>query len=174
MKLYLVNVSKQIQEFWFWQPDAPTARGPVHMRIHPGFQAQLGGDMPSSDVVAIIAQHEKYGLVSVTEAIDARRPCGLVYSLDAPASAEDMRDLIANNAVLATRETGRLHEEAAAATLAQQLAVKGLGQMRPTHIVTETIEEKRDPEAPSGLAHIIDVSRDGGPSRFSRDHGLAH
>jgi hypothetical protein len=171
-RLYLGNASRQIQIFFYWPPET-ARRSPKSVRIDPGWQVQVEGDMPSYALGNIVDQHRHYGLRTVREALDAKQRTHLVFSFDTPIAAEDMETLVRVNDDLAKTETGRSREEGVAAELAARLATRGDGTPKPSAIVTQIIEVGKDGEDESGFRHSISAGRDGQPSRFAIDNGLA-
>ena len=172
MKLFVVNLSRQVVQFHYRLPE-DRAVWPPRVLIHPGRQMQIEGELMPEAIAAIIDQHAKYGFISMREALDMKRPTAVAYALGEPASAEDMAALAAINLELVTTESGRIREESTAAMMAARLSVKGDRQPKPSALVTQVIEVGKDGEDETGFKHTISAGRDGRPSRFARDNGLA-
>jgi hypothetical protein len=171
-RLFLGNASRQIQIFFYCPPEARRWFR-KEVRINPGRQVQVEGDVPSYALSSILHQHRHYGLVTVREALDAKQKTHLVYAFDTPIAAEDMETLVRINDDLAATETQRTRAESVAAGLAAALATKGDGAPKPSALVTQIIEVGKDAESENGFRHTISAGRDGKPSRFAVDNGLS-
>jgi hypothetical protein len=117
MKMYVANLTKQVQSFCYRLPEG---RSPRQQEIAIGGQTLLSGDLTKMEVDSIIEQHAKYGLVDVAE-IDRTKPfAGLCYSIDKPISVEKIRRGLAHNDdVLVDR--GRQTQKEAALAVARQV-----------------------------------------------------
>ncbi len=113
MKMYIANCSMQHQDFQYRVLGQNALR---IQRIEMGGQIPLSGDLQSEDIDYIVEQHERYGLISVTEIDRTKGFFGLCYSVDKPVDVNKLRySLEHNNKVLVERGV-ELRKQAAIAT----------------------------------------------------------
>ena len=128
MKMWVANTTKQSHDFIYRLPETPAPR---MQQIAIGSQIQIsgrsGGELDSSEIDSIIAQHRKYGLIAVDE-VDRSKPfIGLVYSTDRPVPIEKLRRaLIHNDEVLVERGVETRKEAAIAVNNAIDEQSQGL------------------------------------------------
>lgn len=110
MKLYIANVTAQVQDFIYRVPETTSNRS---QRIDIYSQQMLSGDLSASEIAAIVKQHAVYGLIPVDE-IDRTKPfIGLCYSVDKPVAIEKIRRAIVHNKGVLEERGRDLRKEAA-------------------------------------------------------------
>ena len=112
MRLYIANATKQNFDFMYRMPEVSGIRVQT---IPIGGQIQITGELSTLQVDSIIAQHAKYGMVSVDEIDRSRNFTGLCYSIDKQIPvAKIMTAVRLNTAVLQNRGK-QMRQEAAVA-----------------------------------------------------------
>lgn len=144
MRVYVANTTRQIQDF-AWR--ALETNKLVRIPIEVGAQVMLPGDWQKEEIDHIVAQHARYGVISVDEIDRSKAFIGLCYSVDKPIPVEKIRRaLVTNQAVL--EERGRELRKHAAVAAAQQVQndnpTAGLTRMEMT-----IQEEREDGGAPA-------------------------
>jgi len=143
MKLYIGNATKQVQNFTY-----RLGSGVRSQMIPIGAQVPISGDLDEGDVLSIIGQHEKYGLVEFDRIDQTKQFTGLVYSIDAPLRPDAIEKLMRHNTnVLVAR--GRVLRSAAALVeenrISQQLADNDFSPLRKFEM--SVVEENPQPNA---------------------------
>jgi len=113
-KLYVANATRQNVEFTYRLPEMP---GVKMQPIPIGGQICVTGDhMLPEQVDSILAQYEKYGLVTVEQMEKSNRKfSGLCYSLDKPVSIDRLRKAMDRNVEELTDRGKQIRKEMAIA-----------------------------------------------------------
>jgi len=164
-KLYILNCTRQVQEFWYRLPENPKL---LHQFIPVGGQIQIAGDLSTKDIEAIREQHAKYGMVAYSE-IDRTRPfIGYCYQVDkrfTDIASALQRGFAHNDRVLEDRGQ-QLREEAAIAI--NQSIEDQRAPARLTELEVTVEEEGDDGTFHKGVRVTKDPSETGGPKSRSR------
>jgi hypothetical protein len=108
--MYVANCTQQNQEFCY------RLNGNLRVQHIPiGGQIALSGDLSNSDVDAVLAQHNRYGLIPVEE-VDRSKPfIGLCYALDRRMNVDQIRRAIIHNAEVLEDRGKQMRQESAVA-----------------------------------------------------------
>lgn len=158
-KMYIANCSNQNQEFIYRLPEAPAPR---MQPIPIGRQVEISGDLTTKDIEAIIHQHARYGLVSVSD-IDRTRPfTGLCWS-DKPISVDKIKRLWLHNQGVLT-ERGKEQREAAAVATMEKIEQETPGALRSLEMSTEEAptDANPNPDFREGVRVTTDAEETGG------------
>lgn len=147
-KLYIANATQQIRQFTYWVPEGSRS---MIREIPIGGQTMIG-DYPSPAVESILSQHQKYGLVSVPEALKSAVFDGLAYQLDKPVSYERIVDLVDKYKSILNQRGRKLRTEAALANnefIEQQLFNdQSPARLRSYEMSVEEIKRDQRDETP--------------------------
>jgi|ERR1700731_1687033 len=160
--LYVGCSAKQHHDFLFRTREEPNK---VRMqRIEMGTQVAIHKDDTESSLMYIVNQHQKYGLIPMSE-IDRTKPfIGLVYSIDKPIPMEKiMYASEHNDGVL--EEQGRDVRRIQAASLFS--GINGRGDVQLNNLELETVEQNK--ETDRGLNEVIEVPAQTGEAQTSRN-----
>lgn len=84
--LYVANCTQQTIQFLYRLPaedgSGGWARKVYQQDIPPGMQQRIHNECPAAVLKAIVAQHEKYGLIHVSEVPRAKGYIGMCYDFD--------------------------------------------------------------------------------------------
>jgi len=112
MKMYIANCTNQVQDFMYRIPENTKLMKQI---ISIGGQIQIPGELSTTDIDSIVAQHSKYGFVRVDE-IDRTKPFfGLCYSVDKKVDMDKVRRAIVHNQEVLVERGKELRKEAAVA-----------------------------------------------------------
>ncbi|HUZ33887.1 MAG TPA: hypothetical protein VMV19_17535 [Xanthobacteraceae bacterium] len=92
MDLYIGNATKQRLQFEFRLPDKSRVSRDIQTGTQTGFR-----DLKDAEIDAIIAQHRRYGMVSVEQVKDAKGKVDYIYSIGRPIKTEVLVMLSARN-----------------------------------------------------------------------------
>lgn len=153
MKLYVANTTKQDHDFVYRILESTR----LHQQPVPsGQQVQIYKDDTSDVINAIVAQHERYGLVKVDE-IDRTKPfIGLCYSVDKPIPVSKIMYVAEHNDdVLAEQgQKGRMDSVAA---LGENLNRATEGKLNALEV--EVVESRKPGDTTIGFRQTIEVPR---------------
>jgi hypothetical protein len=93
-KLYVANCTKQKHDFLYL---APETRTPRQQRIPVGAQIQVFQDAPEEVLMAIVQQHERYGMIAAKDIPRAQAFFGYCYSIDKPINVEQIMTAVQHN-----------------------------------------------------------------------------
>lgn len=159
-KLFVANITNQIQQFTYWLPETPRH---LVQPIEIGSQIQVANRDLSREVIdSIIDSHRRYGICTYAEGMRDPNFSGVVFSIDRPVSITQMYELAAKRRGTITELGKRLREEAAIATDAA--IVDGLAQSgmpaRLQELEMSVEEQSRDPRDDSPeISEGVRVSR---------------
>lgn len=157
MKLYIGNATKQVQNFTY------RLGGGVRAQMIPiGAQVAISGDLDEGDVLSIIGQHEKYGLVEFDRIDQTRQFTGLVYSIDVPLKPGAIEKLMRHNTnVLVAR--GKVLRKAAALVeenrISQQLADNDFSPLRKFEMSVVEENPQPNPDEIEAIAEGYSIKR---------------
>ncbi len=160
--MYVANATKQTHEFIYRLPEKTEAH---RQSIQPGSQIRIPLELSQPDLDAVIAQHERYGMIHISQ-VDKTKPfAGLVYSLDRPVHETKMQELIQHNEDVLVQRGRKIREEAAIATNQRMerdiFEARMPDQLREVEIGVEEVTGTRDPSDHSAeVSEIIRVSQD--------------
>lgn len=146
MKLYIANCTKQVQDFCYRVPEEP---GLKRQTIPIGQQIPLSYDFTKMQIESVIAQHERYGMVHVSQIDLEKGFTGLCYDIDKRVSVESiLAGLDHNQTVLIKRGQDIRRKNAISISheinnqLAESLLPQGIdAQLRELEVTIE--EEER-------------------------------
>lgn len=117
-KLYIANCSPQRQVVHYRLPENPK----IHTQtIEIGRQVQFGNnELTDTEVNAIIAQLQIYGLIGISELARAKRGVPYIYSLNKPVPEKTFRDVIGFNQGVLT-DAGKLFRQQAAVAVSNAM-----------------------------------------------------
>lgn len=141
-KMYILNCTRQVQEFWYRLPESEKL---LHQLIPIGGQIQVAGELSTPEIDAIIEQHARYGMVAYSE-IDKRQPfIGYCYQVDKRFSnvVDALQRGFAHNDQVLEERGQRLREEAAVA-------------------INQSIEDQRAPARLTELEMTVEEEGDEG------------
>lgn len=148
-KLYIANVTSQVQEFSYRPPEAPRH---YTQTINIASQTQiLGRDVPNVVVDSILEQHRHYGLVSADEALRGSHFYGVVYSIDKPVPFEKLQRLVERYRGILNNQGTEARRNAAIAT--NEYVENMLFERQMPHQLTQldvSVEEMSRPEGFEG------------------------
>jgi hypothetical protein len=141
MRLYIANCTQQVQTFMYRTPEESGAMsgGMRVQHIEIGAQIPITGDLNKIQIDSIVAQHSKYGLISVDEVDRNKAFAGLCYSIDKPVPISKLLYVMQNNKKLMD-ERGRKTRLEAAIAVNQQVENNMADQLKKLEI--EVKEEK--------------------------------
>lgn len=139
MKLYIANVSQQVQNINYRLVEMNGVKSQV---IDIGQQVTVAGtmDLTSHQVEGVIEQLTPYGLIRADEVKSGKSYSGLIYQVDRRISYETMRDAMGLNRNVLVDRGRKIREESAVAVnnaLAQD------GGASPDVLEMSVQEEKR-------------------------------
>lgn len=112
MKLYIANCSLQQQDFVYRLLENPAPR---RQMIEVGGQIQISGSLRTEDIDSIVEQHGIYGLFDASTVAQTHRHIYLLYSVDKPVTANQMRQALERNLEIMGLKGVELRKEAAVA-----------------------------------------------------------
>lgn len=158
--LYVANLTKQHQDFIYLIPERKT---PLVQTIRIGGQERIYDDAPTEVLNAIVAQHERYGLIPVEKIDQARQFTGLCYSIGKPINIEKIRRGVENNDSAMDAMGEKMRREVA--VVASQKAEEAGNVLS---FETEVVVEKRRGESGALASEKIEVIPEGASPRRSR------
>ncbi len=161
MKLYIANCTKQVMDFHY---RAPEQQRPMMQTIPIGGQIQIYKDTTQSDLEHIIEQHQRYGLVQVSEIDRTKAFIGACYQIDRPIDVEKIMRAAEHNDEVLTERGQEFRKEAAAALDGQISA----NSPNLTGLEVEIHEESKPGDNTKKITETISVERDGRRSRRDR------
>lgn len=157
-KLYIANLTKQRHDFIYRVPNDPR----LHQQDIPlGGQRQIWSEAPVSTLRYIVEQHERYGLIPVTEVTRKRDFAGLCYSFDKPIDVEKMLFALDHNDGFLVQSSMEVRKQAAGAVMNLHAHHDSPAYLRSMSF--EVLEEQKKPTDPVGLNEVIEVTLDGKP-----------
>lgn len=159
-KLYVANPTKQRQVIYYRldfnkQGEREELRRfqPARQQdVGPGMQVQLGGDLHQTQIVDIVEQLGRYGLIGVVDVPRMHGRVTYVYNIDRPVPAEILRRVIFHNDAIMIADGRDRRAKAAVATndivqntVANQFAQLGIDQ-RPADRTSVTFEQQEQSE----------------------------
>lgn len=139
-KMYIANCTNQRQEFIYRVPEVSAPR---HQAIEIGRQTQLSGDLSPKDIEFILRQHEKYGLVKVSE-IDRRRPfTGMCWD-EKPIHVSKVKTLWQHNQGVLT-QMGKDNRQAAAVAANNAVEEQTPGALKSLELSVEEVATDKTP-----------------------------
>lgn len=154
--LYVGNMTKQLHQFEF---RLPNQRVPRRVDIEALTQVNIAGSdgLTGSEIEQIVKQHERYGLIPVSE-IDHTKPYfGLVYSTDKPITVANFHLAIKHNDDAMMEMGKEIRKRAAVATAATLQNSNDLKQLRAElgelemSVVEQETKSNPDPEFAEGV-----------------------
>jgi len=123
MRLYLANISRQRQRF-FYRKDLDASGNPVsqlgvtplHVDIAPGHQEQVGGDLSEAQANSIIKQAEIYGGIHCDDVNRLTDKTTFLYSKDLAISKARIEKCHQHNLGVLTKEGAKRRQAAAIAS----------------------------------------------------------
>jgi hypothetical protein len=112
MKLYIANCSMQQQDFVYRMIENPAPR---RQMIEVGGQIQISGNLRTEDIDFIVEQHGIYGLFDASTVAQTQRHIYLLYAVDKPVTANQMRQALERNLEIMGIKGVELRKEAALA-----------------------------------------------------------
>ena len=115
MKMYVANVTEQINEFRYRLPEISKPRS---LSIPPRTQIKLPDDMSQMQIDAVVRQHAPYGFISVDEVSASQRKgrkINLCYGVDRPVPGVRIEFLYRQNYDVAVKEGEKIRKETAVA-----------------------------------------------------------
>lgn len=180
MKLYVANTTKQVHQF---AASIPEIKGTRVVEIQMGGQLPVFGDLNMPQIVAIVDQQSKYGLIK-SEDIDRTKPfIGLCYSIDKPIPGTKIYAAMQHNTEVLTQKGKELRQQAAVASnqliennlnLMNEDRPQGAGETKLDAFEVTIVEEtRRDGDQSNdvlaeGISVQKDASRPAPPSRGRR------
>lgn len=164
MKIYIANCSRQVVDF---SCRVPEIKGLIRQQIQPFSQIRaVSDDLNVKQIEAIIKQHDKYGMINVTEIDRTKAFVGLCYSLDKTINVDKIRSAHHRNQSVLTAKGEQQRIEAAVA-VAQQIDNKSGGAMTSVEVeILETNEDKRNPLLEGvALNENVRVDREAAPDK---------
>ena len=116
MKMYVANATLQRQEFYYSLPEQTKRR---QLTIQPLAQVRVADELDQQGVDYIVAQHEKYGFLSVDAITASKNPRGfhgLCFSIDKPVTSARIETLMRGNQQILDARGQMLRREAAIAS----------------------------------------------------------
>jgi hypothetical protein len=144
MKLFIANMTQQVQDFCYRVPESTGLRT---QRIDVGQQIQISGDLSTPQIEEIVNQHARYGMVHIDE-IDRHKPyIGLVFSTDRPVTVNRMSYGIQHNRMVLVERGKEIRQETAVALhqKIEQNPPEGMGNLKAVHVTTIEEESKSNP-----------------------------
>lgn len=147
-KLYIANLTKQIQDFLYVSPGVTPTKHVV-VKIPIGEQARIHHDNSTmDDLQAILAQHEPYGLLPVSEV--AKRGLafsGMCYSFDKPVPMDKIQEGVLASDDFKEEVSARVRKESAVA--ASHFAESDSGAPGIGNLTMEAVEQVKSGDVPS-------------------------
>lgn len=128
MKLYVANVTKQIQEIWYRVAEIGR---PIRETIGIGQQIRVFKEDANTDQIeSIIKQLEVYGLRPVTEAKRLRERVTFLWQLDKPMTAAQIEGVMEHNDRMLLKRADEIRQDYALAADAKiQEITRGHGRL---------------------------------------------
>ena len=171
MQLYVGNATKQIFDFMYRVPETTGVRT---QRIGIGTQIKVSGsngtELNQKQVDSIVAQHEKYGMVRVSEIDRTKSFTGLCWD-EKPISVSKLMTAIEHNTKVLIERGKKIREDTAvsgAAVLENSLLESGRPEaLRETDV--SFVEQNHDDTSPAApISEGVIVKReDSAPPRQS-------
>jgi predicted metal-dependent hydrolase len=162
-KLFIANTTLQSHQFIF------TVIGEAQRRfinIKPGEQIMIPKDLSPEEMIAIVHQHEPYGIKKANELPRNKKFVGLCWNEGGPVKLPQLETAIEQNQIaLDTTAAERLEKvTAATANYAQKTAVEmGAPQLLRTEVQTET-----DKGGDRDISKGVEIPQPGTPSRRAK------
>lgn len=148
-KLYIANCTKQHQDFQYRIPETGKLTA---QPIPVGQQIMVYKDTNRHELEQIVAQHEVYGLLPVSEARKAKGFVGLCYDYDKPVSMEVVVETVEHNDEALEQRSQEIREDSVAATehqMKEQVQQAGGDAEDVSGLEVEVVEQKA-PNDPNG------------------------
>jgi hypothetical protein len=164
MMLFIGNATKQNVVFAYRVPEQSGVRA---QNIPIGGQVRISGDLSSTDIDSIIAQHRPYGLVDAREVDRDKEFHGLCYSIGSPVTVAKIGLAIQHNTSVLVERGQEMRKAAAVAVqgrIEHDLAeTPGMESTNMRQLDVSVVEEEPKggygPDKP--IAEGITVKRDG-------------
>lgn len=153
--MFVANCTKQVREFIFKIPEGGLRRQTIPI----GQQIKVAGIDNDEQIKAIVEQYQRYGMMTVADAIKAKTFTGLIYSLDKPVKVENMEIVLSNNDAQLVKQGQQIRKEAAiaAANSADEHARSVGGELKATETtITEVPKNGGEPTIQEGV--LVDKS----------------
>lgn len=156
--LYIANPTKQDHRFTYRLPG--NLASPTQKTIKAGQQIEIK-DLDRSDIDAIVAQHEIYGMCKAEEFSRRRHIAHLCYSEGAPVDIDRMLQTYeVNDEKLDENAQARREQTAAAVNRLAAETIKketGVNVGPPAKLTMETVKENPGPEEGGPLAAGVEI-----------------
>jgi len=156
-KLYLANCTKQRHEFLY---HAPEQRQLTKQDIEIGSQILVWRDAPRDHLIAILTQHEPYGLVDVADIDRSKHFVGMCYSFDKPIDVNKIMYTVENNDKI-LEERGLEARKEAAQVISHSLSQVAADSGNGLNAVDVEIKELPPPGKDSNFSETITVETRG-------------
>lgn len=162
MKMYVGNCTRQSNDFQYRMPGEANSQrdrgGNLRFqRIEPLSYLQLSGELSSDEIDYIVAQHDAYGLIHVSEINRARPYIGLCWDTK-PINVQALREAITHNQEVLEQRGRDIRKEAAVALNTSLEQDEQMGDLKKLTI--EVKEDRAGSMEHDPFAETIQVSRD--------------
>ena len=164
MRLIIANATKQHHDFVYRVPEDPSNRERRQIIPH-GAQVYIHDDCGMNVIKAIIAQHERYGLIPASSIPRAKEFVGLCYSVDTPIDLEAIMTASEHNDGVLTDKAIEMRKETAVAIQASMVNEEtGISEL-----AVEIVQDDKSTSAQERMAQGVRIETPGRTKRRSRE-----